>query len=426
MNAVVPPGERRGWPRILAVVLLALLLVALGLRGFLRSRQGSPLLAWGTSAERASLARLLGEFERRHWRVRVDLETCGAPESAAAALMARAKEGRVPDAAFVRAEDLDALLAADVLQPLAVDDGEAAGQITALRSAFERNGKTWGAPFGWSVLMLYYDRGLFEARGLPFPRDFWDWGDLLAAAQALTQEDAEGKGARRYGLALEGAAGEIASFLWQNRGQIADDNGNWTLTDPRYVQSNAEALRFYASLVGVHRVAPPPGSADAFALFASKKAAMAIGPRRWAADLAAVADLDWDVSPLPKGRESATCLEVYGCGVPRAARHAGTGARLTAFLARETSQAILAAHGGMAPARVSLLGSRVFLDFPPRHPARNDALARSLPFARTLSFGPRSREVAALLAEEARSLMAHPSASVRAALERLQAKLEAH
>lgn len=426
MKAFAAFAEKRRRPRFFAAGVLVLLLMAVGLWGFLRTRQTSSLLAWGTPAERASLARLLGEFERRHWRVNIALETSGDAESAAAILMERAKEGRAPDAALVRAEDLDALLAADALQPVVVDEGEAVGQITALRSAFERNGKTWGVPFGWSVLMLYYDRGLFEARGIPIPRDFWDWGDLLAAAQALTQHDAEGKRARRYGLALEGAAGEIAAFLWQNRGQIADETGRWTFTDPRYVQSNAEALRFYASLVGVHRVAPPPDSRGALALFASKKTAMAIGPRHWASDLDGAPGLDWDIAPLPKGREPATCLEVYGCGVPRGARHAGTGTRLATFLARETSQAVLAAHGGMAPARVSLLGSRVFLDFPPRRPARNDALARSLPFARTLSFGPHSREAAALLADEARALMTNPSASVRVALERLQTKLEAH
>ncbi|MCC7518793.1 MAG: extracellular solute-binding protein [Verrucomicrobiae bacterium] len=413
-------------PRVFAAVAALLLLAfAFGLWRLLGTRRETSLLAWGTPGERVSIEKLLGEFARRHWRVKTTLETVSDPTLAAEALLERAREGKAPDAAFVRAGDLDALLAAKALQPIVSAAGkESSGQITALRSAFERDGKTFALPIGWSALMLYYDRALFESRGIPLPQEFWDWGDLLAAAQTLTQNDGGGAGTIRDGLALEGSAEEIAAFIWQNRGQLTDEKGAWTLTDPRFAQSNEEALRFYASLVNEHRVASLPGSGDAFARFASKRAAMAIGSRAWAAKLAEIQALDWDLAPLPKGRESATCLEAFGVGTPRGAGSLGAGAQLAIFLARETAQAVLAAHGGMAPARVPLLSSKIFTDFPPRRPARNAALVRSLPFARTLGFGPRAREASARLAAEARALMADPKASARAALERLQADLE--
>ncbi len=410
--------------RVFLAAAAAALLVALGLWWLSFARQEITLLAWAMPGERASIERLLREFERRDWRVRVSLETVATPEAAAAALRGRRREGRVPDAAFLRAEDLDILLAEKTLRPLEADADEGQGQITALRSAFEREGKIWALPIGWSVLMLYHDRGLFEARGIPTPREFWDWGDLLAAAQALMLRDEESGKLLRHGLALEGSAAEVAAFLWQNRGQINNEKGAWTLTDSRCVQSNEEALRFYASLVSVHRVAPLPGKEGALALFASKRAAMAIGPRRWAAELDETKDLDWDIAPLPKGREPGTVLEAYGCAVPRSAAHPKIGARLASFLARETSQAVLASRGGIVPSRVPLLGSKIFLEFPPRRPARNDTLVQCLPFARPLGFGVHSREAAALLAEGARELMSNPSRPIRAMLERMQEKLE--
>lgn len=423
MKVASPPVTSRSLRVLLAAVAVGFL-VAFGLWRLSFTREEVILLAWAAPGERASLEGLLREFERRNWRVRVSLEMVDAPEAAAAALRGRGREGRIPDAAFLRAEDLDVLLAEKALRPLEVDADEGQGQITALRSAFEREGKIWALPVGWSVLMLYHDRGLFESCGIPPPREFWDWGDLLAAAQALVLRDEESGKTLRHGLALEGSAAEVAAFLWQNRGQINDEKGAWTLTDPRYVQSNEEALRFYASLVSAHRVAPLPGKGGALALFASKRAAMAIGPRRWAAELAGMKDLDWDIAPLPKGREPATVLEAYGCAVPRGAVHPEVGARLAIFLARETSQAVLASRGGVVPSRVSLLGSKVFLEFPPRRPAQNDALVRCLPFARSLGFGARSREAAEMIAAEARALMANAARPARTALERLQEKLE--
>ncbi|MFZ4695244.1 MAG: extracellular solute-binding protein [Verrucomicrobiia bacterium] len=423
MNLALFPAIFR-FRRALLAAAVAGLLLALALWQLFATRQEVTLLAWEAPGERGSLDGLLREFERRNWRVKISLETAATPEAAAAALRARVRNGKVPDAVFLRAEDLDALLAEKALRPFAVDADEAQGQITALRSAFERGGKTWALPFGWSVLMLYHDRGLFEACGIPPPKEFWDWGDLLAAAQALILRGEDGRNVLRHGLALEGSAAEVSAFLWQNRGQITDEKGAWTLTDPRFVQSNEEALSFYASLVSVHRVAPLPGGEKARTLFASKKAAMAIGPRRWAADLAGVKDLDWDIAPLPKGREPATVLDAYGCAVPRGAAHPEVGARLATFLARETSQAVLALRGEIVPSRIPLLGSKVFLGFPTRRPARNDALVRCLPFAKPLGFGAHSREASALLAEGARELMSNPSRPARAVLERMQEKLE--
>ena len=45
------------------------------------------------------------------------------------------------------------------------------------------------APFA----CVYYNKDLFDAAGLPYPKDDWDWDEFLNVAQQLTQRDAQGK-----------------------------------------------------------------------------------------------------------------------------------------------------------------------------------------------------------------------------------------
>ena len=71
-------------------------------------------------------------------------------------------------------------------------------------------------PQNVSSLVVYYNRDLFEAAGVPLPTAGWTWDDMTAAAAAL--RDGE-----QYGLGVEASIIRLAPFVWSNGGDIVDD-----------------------------------------------------------------------------------------------------------------------------------------------------------------------------------------------------------
>ena len=52
--------------------------------------------------------------------------------------------------------------------------------------AFQLKGTQFGLPETFSVVLLFYNKDLFRAAGVPFPTKTWKWADELAAAKKLT------------------------------------------------------------------------------------------------------------------------------------------------------------------------------------------------------------------------------------------------
>jgi multiple sugar transport system substrate-binding protein len=55
-------------------------------------------------------------------------------------------------------------------------------------AAFQLNGKQYALPESFSDVLLFYNKDLFRAAGVPFPTSKWTWKDELAAAQKLTDK----------------------------------------------------------------------------------------------------------------------------------------------------------------------------------------------------------------------------------------------
>ncbi len=63
--------------------------------------------------------------------------------------------------------------------------------------AFKREGDLWGIPMAAKVRVMYYNRALFDAAGVPYPKPGWTLDDFLSAAQQLTREQSDKK---QYGF----------------------------------------------------------------------------------------------------------------------------------------------------------------------------------------------------------------------------------
>ncbi len=163
---------------------------------------------------------------------------------------------------------------------------------------FEWNGGLYGVPRDNDTKVIFYNRALFRAAGVPYPKDGWSWDDLRATAKRLTK----GSGARisQYGFAYETDFWRL--WLWEKGVELFDNDARptkVTFNTPRA----AQALQFIADLTNKDHVTPPAtqmqSSATIASLFAGGQLAMAFGNHALAPTFAKTAGLDWSVVGMP-------------------------------------------------------------------------------------------------------------------------------
>ena len=51
------------------------------------------------------------------------------------------------------------------------------------------DGGQFGLPRDLNTIVLYYNKAMFDAAGIPYPDDTWDWAKLTEVAKQLTKDD---------------------------------------------------------------------------------------------------------------------------------------------------------------------------------------------------------------------------------------------
>ncbi|MCA1481990.1 extracellular solute-binding protein, partial [Bradyrhizobium sp. NBAIM08] len=126
-----------------------------------------------------------------------------------------------PDLFLINYRFVGPFLASGALEPLQerLDDSEVLAEDAmydlAVDAFRDRDGEVVCLPQNVSSLVVYFNRDLFEAAGVPVPAAGWTWDDMTAAAAAL--RDGE-----RYGLGLEPSIIRLAPFVWSNGGELVD------------------------------------------------------------------------------------------------------------------------------------------------------------------------------------------------------------
>lgn len=117
-------------------------------------------------------------------------------------------------------------------------------------------GNLHGLPAEVQPIVVFYDRGIFDANGWKYPQAGWTWGDLLEAADLATQrEDGE---TTRYGLVVPYQfSRDIVLAILKQRGISLwdpDDPSSPSLNRPEV----ADILRFYTNWALVDQIMPAP------------------------------------------------------------------------------------------------------------------------------------------------------------------------
>lgn len=189
--------------------------------------------------------------------------------------------------------------------------------IPAALNSFSYHDSLLALPDGALPMMLYYNRDLFDAAGVPYPDSKWTWTDMRNAAIKLTNSSRQPP---IYGLGGDATVDWLPLVL-QHGARLIDDPQHpqrLMFDDPRV----AEALQFYSDLIHVDQVTPSyqimTKSNVSLQLFASGQIAMLmqfmnVRDNHWS--------FNWGVAPLAREKEQATVATLSGYALNRKSKH---------------------------------------------------------------------------------------------------------
>jgi|GEM_PF-643875 len=241
----------------------------------------------------------------------------------------------------------------------------------ALMGCRAENGQIYGLPVDIAGWAIYYNRGLFDSAGLPYPDESWTWDTMLDVSKKLTR-DLDGDGIiDQYGVYVKVKMGVIELLAGQAGATILNkDNSRCTFNSPE----GRAVLQLLSDLIVKHKVVPPPEFRADQNVFAAQKVAMVLLMRGDVIGFRQSLAFDWDCGPVPRwpGREP-SALIVGGFNPWVISKNSelpeASWRFLKYFTGKEASQRMVKT-GRFVPARRSVAESPAFLETsPPEHNA---------------------------------------------------------
>jgi multiple sugar transport system substrate-binding protein len=314
----------------------------------------------GEPEEAAVYDLLIDAFEAENPDVKVQAESYGSKGDQLAKLVSSFAGGEPPDVFLLNFREYSQFVTRDAIDPIGprledvdidVDD-----YYAPPFEAFSYDGELQCLPQNASSLVVYWNRILFERAGVAPPTDGWTWEQFRQAAIDLT-------GGGLHGLGIEPVLIRLAPFVWGAGGELTDDPDEptrFTLDTPEA----REALSFLVGLVRDDHVVPDEtelAAQDLESRFTAGKLGMLLSSRRDVPAFREVQGLDWDVAPLPVGRQPSTILHSDGFCLARDGDHLDEAARFAAFAGSATGQGVLSLGGRIVPSLKSV-ATTAFLD----------------------------------------------------------------
>lgn len=341
-------------------------------------RQADPnvlrLRYWGDSEEIRIMQGLLKDFEAAHPGVHIKAERKHADASYLDTLMKEFAGGTAPDVIFTATDQFDRLAEgghlADLRPWLKKEKSlKAADYYPSMVRRFSQKGRLLVLPRDIApVACIYYNQDLFDAAGLPYPKDAWTWQDLRKAALKLTIRNADGT-PQRLGFADDWNL--IDAWIVSAGGRVLNDERHPTRF--RFAEGGAlKGTLFRWRLLQQDQVMPSTADNQvlqdgASHLFMQGKLAMFHSGLWKTPGFREHVKFRWDVAPFPRlpGVKPAYWSGGSGYAMRQGALNPKLCWQLIKFLAGPEGQTRMAATGLAQPALKALAAGPVFLDGKP-------------------------------------------------------------
>ena len=201
------------------------------------------------------------DFEKENPSIKVKPIYAGTYQESIVKALTAHRSGNPPTTSVLLSTDMFTLIDEDAVVPIddfvKTDDDKA--WLKSFFPAFMLNsqtgGKTWGAPFQRSTVVLYWNKDLFKEAGLDGESAPTTWAEQITFAQKLTKTDASG-GASQWGIQVPSSGFPywlFQGFTTQAGAVLMNEEGNRTFYDKPEV---VEALAYWVDLSRKYKVHP--------------------------------------------------------------------------------------------------------------------------------------------------------------------------
>lgn len=341
-------------------------------------------MIFGDIAEKQAYERLVAEFHKSNPTIRIKLIHIPSQSDYRKRLGTDFAAGTPADVVLINYRRYATLAAKGVLEPLGpyLEQSQRIKESDFYPQAIEPfrwQGTLMCIPQNLSSLVVYYNKNLFDQAGIPYPQDNWTWDDFLRTAQALTKDTNNDGTIDQYGLGTDGTIFRIAPFIWQNGGELVDNTAAPTKLTIDQPAARA-AIQWFVDLQTKYRVVPNNIEEKAEShesRFQNGRLGMFLNSRRGVPTYRTITGFDWDVAPLPQGKQQAGILHADAYCMSRRNTNQAATWTFIEYANSVPGQTIIAQSGRTVPSLKAVAESPAFLD-PNAKPAHSRVFLDSI------------------------------------------------
>lgn len=277
---------------------------------------------WGSNDEKKAMEKMIDSFNESHPNITVKGEHVpGDYNTKMNTLMAA---NQLPDVAYLG----DALTNKWGSEGKLLDFSQYYGDYPELQNKLKASylytepGKAVANFTALEVMVLYYNKEIFEEAGVPLPPSdptkAWNWDEFVTVAKQLTkdkngkhpgEEGFQEKSIDQYGFSFGSDRGTYGPLLESNGAGILDESGTkYALNSPESV----EVFQKLQDLIYTHHVSPDliqqQNMPDNHVRLQTRKVAMVLDGTWALLDLTNNKKLKWGIGVLPKLKEPKTVI----------------------------------------------------------------------------------------------------------------------
>ncbi|PNG17194.1 sugar ABC transporter substrate-binding protein [Streptomyces cahuitamycinicus] len=224
-------------------------------------------------------------------------------------------------------------------------------------SLYTYQDKLYAIPDRSGAVTVFYNKDMFDKKGVKAPTADWTWDDTLDAFKELTVPG------KVWGYSGAEWFPQWWSLAYQNGGTIIDAQGRPAVDSDEVV----EALQWAGDLVFKHKVAPSkadyadmgPDIGGDQAFPNQKVATHANG--FWVMSGLTKVEFGWDIAPMWRGKKQAVSAFGSGLAISRTSKQRDNAFKAIDFLTSPEAQTEIIASGQDVPANLEVQKSQAFL-----------------------------------------------------------------
>ena len=306
---------------------------------------------WGSASEMKILTPIIRDFEKENPGVKIEI--MHIPQDYFKKLHLLFASNLAPDIVFINnlnlpvynkyLESLDNYINKDEYYPQPL-------------LAMSCDGKIYAIPRDISIMVIYYNKNIFDKYGVKYPAPDWTMADLLNTSKKLTRDNI-------WGISYEQNMNYLIPYMKAFGGGVLDNQGN-------YIGENdisKKGIRYYNDLAYKYHCAPTlaqTGSKTQAQMFLEGKLAMHLSGRWMVPKYRECADFDWDVVNFPKCY--APC-DASGWAVVKSSKHKDYAIKFVLYISQKKNIMKISSDGLIVPARIDVATSQQFLSGKPKH-----------------------------------------------------------